>query len=42
MVGGYLIVQASSETDATEMAKGCPIFETGRSVEVRPIREVNL
>jgi hypothetical protein len=29
MVGGYLIVQASSETDATEMAKGCPIFETG-------------
>src|SRR5262245_27837382 len=27
LVGGYLIVKAGSLDDATELARGCPIFE---------------
>lgn len=37
VVGGYLIVTASDLMFATEMAKGCPIFENDGSVEVRAI-----
>ena len=37
LVGGYLIVSAKDEPAACEIAKGCPIFETGGSVEVRKI-----
>jgi hypothetical protein len=37
LVGGYLLVKAETLDDATELAKGCPIFDVGGSVEVRPI-----
>jgi hypothetical protein len=37
MVGGYLIVSADTLDTATEISKGCPIFEHGGSVEVREI-----
>jgi hypothetical protein len=40
MVGGYLIVTASTLAKAGDLAKGCPIFETNGSVEIRPIREM--
>jgi hypothetical protein len=40
MVGGYLIVRAPSLGKAGEIAKGCPIFETDGSVEIRQIREM--
>ncbi|MGH2405978.1 MAG: YciI family protein [bacterium] len=36
-VGGYLIVAAGDLADAADVAKGCPIFEEGGAVEVRPI-----
>nr|WP_068887336.1 YciI family protein [Pedobacter panaciterrae] len=36
-IGGYTLVRAESLEDATEMAKGCPIFQNGGSVEVRAI-----
>ena len=41
LVGGYLVVKAGSLDEATELARGCPIFEneTG-SVEVRPIQQM--
>ncbi len=39
-VGGYLIVGARDLADAAEIAKGCPIFEEGGVVEVRPIIEM--
>ena len=41
LVGGYLLVTARSLDEATELARGCPIFEneTG-SVEVRPIQQM--
>jgi len=37
MVGGYLIVTASDLNEATEIAKGCPIFEVNGLTEVRDI-----
>jgi len=36
-IGGYTLVRAESLAEATEMAKGCPIFQFGGSVEVRAI-----
>ena len=41
LVGGYLIVKAASLAKATEIAKGCPIFESNGSVEIREIRELH-
>jgi hypothetical protein len=37
MVGGYTVVKADSLAAAAELAKGCPIFQTGGQVEVRPM-----
>ena len=39
-VGGYLLVTAGDIGEATELAKGCPIFENGGHVEVRPIAKM--
>ena len=36
-VGGYLLVHARNLSQAAKIAQGCPIFERGGSVEVRPI-----
>src|SRR5262245_43435360 len=40
VVGGYLLVAASDLAHATELAKGCPIFESGGTVEVRQVRSM--
>ena len=37
VVGGYSIVVARDLQQAVEFSLGCPIFEDGGSVEVRPI-----
>ncbi len=37
IVGGYLIVNAESLDQATDIANGCPIFEHDGEVEVREI-----
>ena len=37
VVGGYLIVHAASLNDATEIARGCHIFENDGEVEIREI-----
>ena len=37
IVGGYTLVSAANLEEATELAKGCPIFDTEGHVEVRPI-----
>ena len=37
MVGGYLVVKADNLNEATEMSKGCPIFDLDGTVEVREI-----
>ena len=38
VVGGFSIVQADTLDAAAEFAKGCPIFQRGGSVEVRPLQ----
>lgn len=40
-VGGYTIIRAGSLEEATELSKGCPIFQRGGSVEVREILPMN-
>lgn len=37
IVGGYVQVKARDLNEATEIAKGCPIFEHDGIVEVRPV-----
>jgi hypothetical protein len=38
LIGGYVIIEAASLDAAAELARGCPIFESDGSVEVRKIR----
>jgi hypothetical protein len=40
VVGGYFVVTAKDIDHAVELSRGCPIFETNGSVEVRPIRSM--
>ncbi|MEO8590580.1 MAG: YciI family protein [Flavobacteriales bacterium] len=42
VVGGYLIVEAKSLDDATDLSKTCPIFENDGSVEVRPVQVMSM
>jgi hypothetical protein len=42
IVGGFSIVQADTLDAAAELAKGCPIFLRGGSVEVRPLQGFNM
>lgn len=39
-LGGYTLVKANSMDEAVELAKGCPIFAVGGTVEVRPIDQM--
>ena len=36
-IGGYIIVKANSVAETAELAKNCPIFSVGGSVELRMI-----
>ena len=40
LVGGYTLIEAKDLTQAAELSKGCPIFDTGGLVEVRPVMEM--
>jgi hypothetical protein len=40
VIGGYIVVEAGNLDQAAELAKGCPIFEVGGSVEVRPVQRI--
>jgi hypothetical protein len=42
VVGGFLHVRATDLDRAVEIARGCPIFEHGGTVEVRPIQPMDL
>jgi hypothetical protein len=42
IVGGYLIVNAKDIHEATEISKGCPIFEYDGTVEVREIQSMDM
>ena len=38
IVGGFMILHATDFAEATELAKGCPVFDGGGLVEVRQIQ----
>jgi hypothetical protein len=40
LVGGYLLISAKNLDEAVELSRGCPIFDSDGSVEVRPIRQM--
>jgi hypothetical protein len=40
LVGGYTLIEAKDLAQAAELSKGCPIFDTGGLVEVRPVMEM--
>jgi len=43
VVGGFLLVTANDLNGATELARGCPIFEQPEgSLEVRELREMKM
>ncbi len=37
VIGGISIIKAKDLAEAAEIAKSCPVFEAGGSVEVRPV-----
>lgn len=39
-VGGYFIIRTSTLNEACEIATGCPIFDHGGALEVRPIAPI--
>jgi hypothetical protein len=39
-IGGYLVIKAKSLAEATKIAKGCPIFNNGGTVELRSIQQM--
>ena len=39
LVTGAMIISAASLDEAVELARDCPVFELGGSVEVRPVIE---
>lgn len=42
VVGGFTLIQARDLEHAAKLAAGCPILETGGSVEVRPVQVLNM
>ena len=38
--GGYLLVKANDLNEATEIAKGCPLFEHDGILEIREINQL--
>ena len=42
LVGGYTIITAKDINEAAELAKDCPCFEFGGSIELRPIMNIDM
>jgi hypothetical protein len=42
VVGGFLLITAENLDQATELARGCPIFENEGSLEVREVRQLKM
>jgi len=41
LVGGYSLVEARDLEHAAELTRGCPIFDVGGAVEVRPVAKMS-
>ncbi|HEV8358597.1 MAG TPA: YciI family protein [Gemmatimonadales bacterium] len=42
IIGGYTLIEARDLDQAVELSLGCPIFEGGGVVEVRPVRKLDM
>jgi hypothetical protein len=42
IVNGFTLIEAKDLSQAVELSKGCPILDAGGSVEVRPVRILNM
>ncbi|HEY3595413.1 MAG TPA: YciI family protein [Polyangiaceae bacterium] len=42
IVSGFTIIEAKDLDHATRLTEGCPIFETGGAIEVRPIMKMSM
>lgn len=42
IVGGYSLIEARDLDQAVQVSLGCPIFEVGGLVEVRPVMAMNM
>lgn len=42
VVGGNLVLKADSESEALQLAEGCPVLAIGGKVEVRALMAINL
>lgn len=42
LVGGFSLIEAENLAGAAELARGCPVFDAGGFVEVRPIMKMDL
>jgi hypothetical protein len=42
LVGGFLLVEARSLEEATELSRGCPGLDVDGTVEIRPIASMNM
>jgi len=42
LIGGFMLIEVKDLEQASEVAKGCPIFSTGGFVEVRPVMKMNM
>ena len=40
LVGGFSVIEARDLAHAAEIAAGCPIVQSGGSVEVRPVKPI--
>jgi hypothetical protein len=42
VISGYTLIEAKDLSHAVELAKGCPILESGGSVEVRAVQQITM
>ena len=42
IIGGYTLIEAKDLAEAVQLSLGCPIFEGGGVVEVRPVLKTNM
>jgi hypothetical protein len=41
LIAGFMIIEARDLAQAAELSAGCPILESGGSVEIRPVMSMN-
>ena len=42
LVGGFMLISAPDLDRAADISKGCPVFDVGGSVEIRPVMKLSM